>query len=131
MSGVFDRLQNKMPPADDGRKLAAMGNLPPGQRKLMRMLLREGDAMKYTAICEAVDEMPEADRMSRDQLDAELADLASEGWVIRMGEGDNVAYEANLGFKPPSTLSHAIWSTLGSKIQQSKSTHEAPPDESA
>ena len=129
MSGVFDRLQNKMPPADDGRKLAAMQHLPPGQRKLMRILLREGDAMKYAAICEAVDAMPEADRMSRDQLDAELAELVSEGWARQMGDGDNLAYEANLGYKPPSTLSHAIWSTLGSKIQQSKSIRESDQDE--
>jgi len=129
MSGVFDRLQSKMPPADDGRKLAAMGSLHPHQRKLMRMLLREGEAMKYTAICEAVDAMPEADRISRDDLDAALADLATEGWVIRMGEGELISYEANLGYKPPSTLSHAIWSTISSKIQQSKSTHETGEDD--
>lgn len=130
MSGVFSRLQDKMPPEDDSNRVAAMASLPPDQRKLMRMLLREGEAMKYTAIWETVEAMPEADRMSRDDLDATLADLASEGWVIRMGEGDSLAYEANLGYKPPSNLSHAIWSTLGSKIQQSKSLREASEDDS-
>jgi len=122
---VFDKLKNKMPTRDEGRKLAAMGDLPSPHRKLIRMMLREADAMKYDAICEAVDAMPVADRMSREDLDASLETLTQDGWLIRRGEGAGISYEANLGFKPPSTLSKALWSTLGSKIQQSKSLRDA------
>ena len=122
---VFDTLKNKMPAKDDGRKLAAMGSLPSPHRKLIRMMLREADAMRYDSICEAVDVMPVADRMSREDLDAALETLTLDGWLIKRGEGEGVSYEANLGFKPPSTLSKALWSTLGSKIQQGKSMRDS------
>ena len=125
---VFDTLKNKMPTKDDGRKLAAMGSLPSPHRKLIRMMLREADAMQYALICDGVDAMPEADRMSREELDAALETLTLDGWLIKRGEGDAVSYEANLGFKPPSTLSKALWSTLGSKIQQGKSMRDTSSD---
>ncbi len=127
---VFDKLEGKMPPQDAGRRLAAMRDLPPGHRKIMRILLREGEAMKYDAIWEMVQAMPDEERMSPDDLDDALSALTQDGWLIRMGEGTEVAYEANLGYKPPSTLSKAIWSTLGSKIQQSKSLRESEDDSS-
>ncbi len=125
MSGVFDQLKGKLPPGDEGRKLLEMSNLPPEQRRLMRLLLREGESMHHEAIWQAVTEMPEADRMPRETMDGALESLARDGWLIRTGEGDTLAYEANLAYKPPSTLAKAMWSSLGSKIDQARAAREA------
>jgi hypothetical protein len=121
MAGMFDRLQNEL---DDRKKEGGitaldLTELPGPLRKLMRLMLREIE-MEYSNLCDAVEAMPEADRMSSAELDQALEELSKKNWLIRRGEGDTVSYKVNLRRKASSTLSQSIWSTLDDKIDKQK-----------
>ena len=66
MGGVFDRLTNKLEAREMEGGISALDlrDLPAGLRKVMRLMLREVE-MTYPAIGEAMETMPEAERLSR------------------------------------------------------------------
>lgn len=121
MSGVFDRLNKKLGDQDDSGGISPMdlAKLPPVQRQIMRLLLRELD-MKDSEVRQAFADMPEDKRPAQADLEDALKELSREGWIIRMGEGDNISYRANIKRKPPSTLAKSIWASLDSRIEESK-----------
>lgn len=122
MGGVFDRLNQKLgDQKDEGISPVELAKLPPVHRQLMRILLRELE-LTYEALSEAAAELPEDKRPTMEELDAALNDLAREGWVIRMGEGDVVKYKANLRRKAPSTLAKSIWAALDTRIEETKAS---------
>jgi hypothetical protein len=124
MSGVFDSLKGKMDEhAEDGLSPIQIASLPPLERKIVRLLLRELE-VSHGAVWEAMQALPEAERPSRNDMEAALENLATEGWVIRRGEGDSRNYEPNMRRKAPSTLAKAIWSSLGSRIAETKSARQ-------
>jgi hypothetical protein len=93
----------------------------------MRLMLREGE-MTHAQICEAVEAMPEAERLSRAELDGALDALSKDLWLIRMGE-ERITYRPNLRRKPGSKLAQSIWAALEAKIEQGEtSTPEEPED---
>ena len=129
MSGVFDSLEGKLDEhAEDGLSPAQIAGLPPVERKIIRMLLRELE-MTHAGLWEAMQAFPEDERPTRQDMDAALDNLTNEGWVIRMGEGDARHYEPNMRRKAPSTLAKAIWSSLGSKIADSKAARSSGEEE--
>jgi hypothetical protein len=117
MSGVFNRLQNKLDiqKREQGISPLELADLPPNLRKVMRLMLREV-AMKYTELQKTVDAMPESQRMSHEDFDQALAMLVEQNWLIRSGEGDMVTYRVNLRRKAGSNLSKDIWASLDDKI---------------
>jgi hypothetical protein len=124
MGGVFDRLNNKLggDQSDSGGiSPIELAKLPPVQRQLMRLLLRELEMTDKT-LRESIAEMPEDKRPSESDLDMALKELAREGWVIKMGEGDKITYKANIRRKAPSTLAKSLWSALDTKIEETKAT---------
>lgn len=126
MSGIFDRLQKQLDirKREEGISPLDIADLPPNLRKIMRMMMREV-VMKYTDLCLAVDAMPEASRLSRKDLEAALATLVEQNWLMRYGEGEFTSYRVNLRRKSGSKLDKDIWSTLGDKIV-SESSSETP-----
>jgi hypothetical protein len=138
MGGVFDRLNNKLGDQNDsggGISPIELAKLPPVQRQLMRLLLRELE-MTDVVLHQNIAEMPEDKRPSNADLESSLKELIREGWIIKMGEGDTITYKANIRRKAPSTLAKSLWSALDSKIEETKappkpdaSTASAKPDE--
>lgn len=118
---VFDRLQKalEIQKQEEGISAGDIAELPPTLRKIMRLMLREVE-MTYTAICEFIDSLPEADRMKRTELDQALETLTTQNWLIRRGEGDRTNYTVNLRRKAGSQLSMNFWSTLDAKIAESR-----------
>lgn len=130
MSGVFDRLQGQLDERakEGGISPIDLAHLSPKLRKIMRFMLREVEST-YEEICQAVDAMPEDDRLNREELDEALDDLTKQFWLIRMGEeGGTITYKVNLRAKPASTLASNIWASLDSKITEQSAAAENADD---
>ena len=127
--GVFDRLQQQLDirKREEGISALEIADLPPGLRKVMRLMLREV-VMKYTDLCTAVEAMPEASRPNRAELDAALNTLVEQNWLTRYGEGEFTNYRVNLRRKAGSQLGQDIWSALDAKIDTERKTRT--PDNS-
>lgn len=129
MGGLFDKLQNQIEnrAQEGGISAIDIASLPPTLRKIMRLMLRENE-MTYAAIREAVEAMPEADRVSQSDLSEALNTLTAESWLIRLGQGETITYRVNLRRKAGSGLGGAIWARLESRLEQNKTA--APGQES-
>lgn len=129
MGGVFDKLQGEIDSrsAKGGMSILDLRDLHSGLRKIILRMIRQDEPMKYSEICEAMDAMPEAERMSRSELDQALEQLTKQGWLIRLGE-ERISYRAKLKIKAGSTLAQGIWNALDTRIEESKSAHK-PGDE--
>ena len=96
-----------------------LAKLPRNQRKIVRVLLR-GVQMTYSDLCRAVEEMPEADRMRRAELDEALEALNEQGWLKRVSDQHITTYRVNLGRKAGSRLNKDIWAALDPKIKKNR-----------
>ena len=87
MPGVFDRLNKEIQDKQQEGGITALdlADLPPALRKIMKLMLRELQ-MNYPRLHEAMDAMPEGDRLTRDDLNEALATLTQQYWLIRIGE---------------------------------------------
>lgn len=118
MAGIFDRLQKQI---DDKRKeggitVLDLADLPSALRKVMRLMLRQVQ-MTYLQLCEAMDQLPADERMTRAHLDEALQKLAEQAWLIQIGEGERAIYKVNLRRKPGSKLGAGIWEALDAKLK--------------
>ena len=123
MAGVFDRLQKQI---DDKRKeggitILDLADLPPALRKIMRLMLRQLQ-MNYPQLCNAMDQMPEEERLTRANLDEALKKLTEQAWLIQIGEGERAIYKVNLRRKAGSQLGEDIWQNLDAKLKGSPGT---------
>ncbi|MBK8781023.1 MAG: hypothetical protein IPO22_04335 [Anaerolineales bacterium] len=118
MPGVFDRLNKEIKDKQQEGGITALdlAELSPALRKIMRLMLRELQ-MSYPRLCEAMDAMPEKDRLTRDGLDESLSTLTQQSWLIRIGEGEKAIYKVNLRHGDGSKLAAGIWSSLDAKLK--------------
>lgn len=118
MPGLFDRLDKEIKDSrkDGGITPLDIAKLPPSLRKIMRLMLREL-SMSYPRMCEVMDSMPEADRLTRDELDSALSELTEQFWLIRIGEKEKAIYKVNLRRREGSKLAAGIWSALDDKLK--------------
>ncbi len=118
MSGVFDRLNKEIENKQQEGGITALdlAELPPALRKIMRLMLRELQ-MNYPRLCEVMDDMPEEERLTRDDLSAALDTLTEQFWLIRIGEREKAIYKVNLKRKAGSTLAAGIWSSLDARLK--------------
>ena len=118
MPGVFDRLNKEIQDKQQEGGITALdlADLPPALRKIMKLMLRELQ-MNYPRLHEAMDAMPEGDRLTRDDLNEALATLTQQYWLIRIGEGEKAIYKVNLKRKAGSTLAGGIWSSLNDRLK--------------
>jgi hypothetical protein len=118
MPGVFDRLDKdiKSKQQEGGITALDLADLPPALRKIMRLMLRELK-MSYPRLREAMESVPETDRLTPDQLDSALLTLTQQFWLTHIGEGEKAIYKVNLRRKAGSTLAAGIWSSLDDKLK--------------
>jgi hypothetical protein len=118
MPGVFDRLNKEIhdKQQEGGITPLDLAGLPPALRKIMRLMLRELQ-MTYPRLCEAMESVPEADRLTPDVLQDTLSMLTQQSWLIRIGEGEKAIYKVNLRRRQGSTLASGIWSSLDAKLK--------------
>lgn len=118
MGGLFDRLQNQLENREKEGGISALdlATLPPSLRRIMRTMLREVE-LTYPEIVEAMNTVPEADRLSNSQLDEALATLTKQGWLIQLGMDSVITYKVNLRRKAGSGLTSGIWSALDSRMK--------------
>ena len=118
MPGVFDRLQKQIEDKhrEGGITALDLAELPPVLRRIMRQMLREVE-LHAGQIAEAVAALPEAERLSPEQLAEALDTLTQQGWLIRIGRAENAIYKVNLRRKAGSTLASDIWKSLDSKLK--------------
>jgi predicted transcriptional regulator len=119
MSGIYDRLQKQI---DDKRKeggitVLDLADLPPALRKIMRLMLRQLQ-MNYTQLCEAIDQLPEDEKLTRPGLDRALKKLVEAAWLIQIGQGKHAVYKVNLRRRAGSNLSETVWQSLDSKLKK-------------
>lgn len=119
MAGVFDRLQNKIEDKqkDGGITALDLADLSPVLRKIMRLMLRRVQ-MSYPQLCAAMDEMPEAERLSRGEMNKALDALHEQSWLTRLGQGEKAIYKVNLRPKSGSTIASGIWASLDEKLKK-------------
>ena len=119
MTGTFDRLQKQLDDkrAQGGISVLDLADLSPALRKIMKLMLRQV-RMDYFQLCEAVEQMPEEERLTRAQLDDALANLSEQAWLIQIGEGERAIYKVNLRRKAGSKLGESIWQTLEAKLKE-------------
>ncbi len=118
MPGVFDRLQKEIEDKGNQGGITALdlADLPPSLRKIMRLMLRELQ-LSYPQLLEAIAALPEDQRLSQKDLDEALDTLSSQGWLIRIGQGEKAIYKVNLRRKAGSKLASGVWNTLDSKLK--------------
>lgn len=119
MAGVFDRLQNKIEDKQKEGGITALdlADLSPSLRKIMRLMLRRLQ-LSYPQLCAAMEEMPEAERLPRGDLNKALDTLYEQAWLVRLGQGEKAIYKVNLRPKSGSTLASGIWNSLDEKLKK-------------
>jgi len=118
MAGTFERLQKQI---DDKRvkggiSVLDLADLPPALRKIMRLLLRQTQ-MNYPQLAAAMEQLPEDERLTQDELDKVLEKLVAQAWLIRIGRGERAIYKINLRRKAGSKLGESIWQNLDAKLK--------------
>jgi hypothetical protein len=95
MGGLFDLLRDNSDDQNSSTGTALdLLELPPNSRKIMRIMLRNGE-VNYLKICEMLDQLPEAERMTRAEVDETLDQLTQNRWLSRIGEDQPVTYKVN------------------------------------
>jgi hypothetical protein len=116
---VFDRLQKQIEnkQKEGGITALDLADLPPALRKIMRLMLRRVQ-LNYPELRQAMEEIPEDERLSNAELDKALETLSEQGWLIQIGKKEKAIYKVNLRRKAGSTLTSGIWKTLDSKLKE-------------
>lgn len=123
MPGVFDRLSKKLPDPDNepGISPVDIAHLPKHQKSIMRLMIREYE-LPLEKLKVAVEKFREDRRMSEDEMMEALEVLASERWLLKMGQ-ETITYRANMKRKAGSKMD--LWADLNGRIKANKMT---PPD---
>ncbi|MBI4631244.1 MAG: hypothetical protein HY740_05920, partial [Chloroflexi bacterium] len=92
-----DPLQNspELPEKDGGGiKASYLLDLPPQQRRIMRLLLRHAE-LTLVDLRKALDALPEDERLTSDEIDNAIKALIEQNWLIRLEANNVVSYKAN------------------------------------
>jgi hypothetical protein len=96
--------ETKPEPPGEGLSVLDLAALPSAQLRVMRVLLR-GVELSYEALCAAIDNLPQTERLSRSELDAALRVLLEQQWLVRTESNTPYKYKANLHRKSNRTIS--------------------------
>ena len=118
MAGIFDRLQKEIDNKKQAEGITALdlAELSPPLRKVMRLMLRELQ-LNYAGLCEAMETIPDEERISPTDLNSTLDALISQSWLTRIGEGERAVYKVNLRRRSGSSLPSGIWAALDAKLK--------------
>ena len=101
---VLDRVQNssELPDKDSGGvKASYLLDLPPEQRRIMRLLLRHTE-MTQPDLRKALDALPAEEQVTAEQMDQAIKVLLEQNWMIRLEANNVVSYKANFQRKTES-----------------------------
>jgi hypothetical protein len=116
MSGIYDRLNAQLGSEEPGGITPLdITDLPQDQKQLMLALLREQGGAVDGVSRESLN-IKWSDKLSN--LDATLAELARNGWLIVLGEAPNQRYRVNLRAKRGSKGGFGLWSVLAGRVSQ-------------
>jgi hypothetical protein len=80
----------------DGISTMELAALPPKLRRIMSLLIRQGE-MTQAALFEALEASPEEERLSQAELEAALETLGEQSWLVESEEeGQPKTYKAQL-----------------------------------
>ncbi len=118
MPGVFDRLQKEIEnkQSEGGITALDLAELPPALRRIMRLMLRELE-LGHPQLMEAIQSMPDSEKIQPKELEEALDVLTRQNWLIRIGSGPKAIYKVNLRRKAGSTLAGGIWNALDTKLK--------------
>ncbi|MCB2179507.1 hypothetical protein KQH54_00125 [bacterium] len=121
MSDLFDRLQNELDNRNEEGGISPMDllDLPDALRKIMRKMLRSR-TMRKAEIHAFMETWDKKEKLSPKELEEALAALVAQGWLIILGEGENLGYRVNLRKKKGSTLNDNIWGAIDSRLGGAK-----------
>ena len=121
MNKLFARLQSKIDKRNQekGIRPADLLTLPPAQRRVMQLLLREVQ-LTYPEILTAVSALPPTQRISPEELDSTLSELTKANWLLRMGQDQLITYRVNLQHKPGSKVAADIWFALEDRLKETR-----------
>ena len=69
-----------------------------------------------------MEQFPESERLTRNNLDEALEKLVEQAWLIQIGEGERAIYKVNLRRKAGSQLGENIWQSLDAKLRDKPGT---------
>jgi hypothetical protein len=101
---VSDQLQTAAELSDkdgNGIKASYLLDLPPEQRRFMRLLLRHAE-LTLPDLHKALDALPEGERLTPEETDKAINVLIEQDWLIRLEANDVVSYKANFQRKTAS-----------------------------
>ena len=99
-----DQSQNspQLPDKDgNGIKASYLLDLPPEQRRIMRLLLRHAE-LTLPDLRKALDALPDGERLTSDEIDKAINVLIEQNWLIRLEANEVVSYKANFQRKTGS-----------------------------
>ena len=103
-------------------------NLPPVERRIMRMVLRDAP-VTYPQLRAAFATLPADQRPDEGKLNATLAQLTRDHWLVCQGSGQQTAYRMN-GMRRTGTQNTSFWEKLELEtIDQPYSLQFCPPTE--
>ena len=98
---------------EGGLSMLDLVGLPPAQRTLMRLMLRQPD-ISYTELAQALAGLPAADRLSPAELDETLDALLQQHFLLRSAGEQDVTFRVNHRRTARSTRRSKIWDALDS-----------------
>lgn len=118
MPSLFDQLSAHVGGDDPGGITPLdIVDLPSEQRQIMLSLLREQAGMAEGVSIEFLN-TKFAGKIT--DIDAVLADLVRDGWLIVLGEKPNLHYRVNLRAKRGSNASFGLWSVLSDRVSKDR-----------
>ena len=98
---------------EGGLSMLDLVGLPPAQRTLMRLMLRQPD-ISYAELAQALAGLPEADRLSPAELDETLDALLQQQFLLRSARDQDATFRVSHRRNARSTRRTTIWDALDS-----------------
>ncbi len=98
---------------EGGLSILDLAGLPPAQRKILRLILRQTD-ISYAVLAQALAGLPEADRLSQAELDETLDALLQQQFLLRSARDQDATFRVNHRRNARSTRRTTIWDALDS-----------------
>ena len=99
---------------NDGFSFLDMLDLSPHMHLVMRLLIPTME-LPYLHLCEVIETLPEAERLTQSEIDETLRQLSERGYVTKEMSAGELTYRVAMGRRKARTnsLDKEIWDSLG------------------
>ncbi|HLA42815.1 MAG TPA: hypothetical protein VJZ27_05240 [Aggregatilineales bacterium] len=115
LASLYERLNQQLDDETTGLTPVDLMSLKGTQKKVMLMLIRDGNAILQGITLE---EMKQKLSEVPDDLIESLKVLAENGWLILLGEPPRIRYRVFMKRKRGSTLGPGIWAAITRRLNQ-------------